>query len=223
MFSFDSHLGWSMSAGPVWVGKGGVAQQKSTVAMRELRRKDGPHWRRLRLKDEAELRRVEPTATASWEDVHSARAWKANFANLKNLANTGVVVPMAILVDGEFVGQMTLGNIQPGSISSGWIGYWIGSAWSGRGVVTAALALAVDHAFGPLGLHRLEATVMEDNHASQAVLRKAGFRVEGLLKRNLHINGRWTDHILMAQTVEDVPYGGRVNDLASRGLIYTEA
>lgn len=211
-----------MSAGPVWVGGGGVAHERNAIALRELRRKDGQQWRQLRIDDEAELRRVEPTVDAAWEDVHGAQGWRANFSNLKALAKAGVVVPMAIVVDGHFAGQMTIGNIQPGRISSGWIGYWIGSRWAGRGVATAALAMAVDHAFGPMGLHRLEATVMEDNPASLAVLRKAGFRIEGHLRKNLHINGRWTDHVLTAQTVEDVPYGGRVNDLVRRGLICME-
>ena len=40
------------------------------------------------------------------------------------------------------------------------------------GVATGALALGMDHAFGPVGLHRLEATVRPENAASRAVLRR---------------------------------------------------
>lgn len=72
------------------------------------------------------------------------------------------------------------------------------------GVATAALALGLDHCFGPVTLHRVEATVRPENGASRAVLSKVGFREEGLLKRYLDVDGAWRDHLLVAMTVEEV-------------------
>ena len=71
-------------------------------------------------------------------------------------------------------------------------------------MATAALALGMDHAFGPVRLHRLEATVRPENAASRAVLAKVGFREEGLLKRYLDVDGAWRDHLLVAITVEEI-------------------
>jgi ribosomal-protein-alanine N-acetyltransferase len=51
-------------------------------------------------------------------------------------------------------------------------------------------------AFGPAGLHRLEAGTLTDNIASQRVLERNGFERIGLAPRYLHIAGRWRDHIL---------------------------
>ena len=43
-----------------------------------------------------------------------------------------------------------------------------------------------------------------ENAASRAVLAKAGFREEGLLKRYLEVDGAWRDHLLVALTVEEL-------------------
>ena len=65
--------------------------------------------------------------------------------------------------------------------------------------------MAVDHSFRVVGLHRLEASVRPENHASRRVVEKLGFRDEGLRRRQLHIDGAWRDHLCYALTVEEVP------------------
>ena len=50
------------------------------------------------------------------------------------------------------------------------------------------------HAFGPLGLHRLEANIQPANAASIALVRRAGFRYEGCSPDFLRIDGDWRDH-----------------------------
>jgi ribosomal-protein-alanine N-acetyltransferase len=70
-----------------------------------------------------------------------------------------------------------------------------------------ALSLAVDHCFGPVGLHRVEANIRPENAASRRVVEKLGFRQEGLHERYLAIDGAYRDHIGYAVTVEDVPEG----------------
>ena len=131
----------------------------------------------------------------------------------------GIAMSLAIEVAGEFAGQLTLSNMQYGTIGNCWIGYWVHSA--GRGAVaTAAVALGTDLAMLGLGLHRVEATVMEDNPASRRVLENTGYRVEGRLQRNLHIDGQWTDHLLVAQTIEELgpglPSGSRPRGVFGR-------
>jgi [ribosomal protein S5]-alanine N-acetyltransferase len=71
-------------------------------------------------------------------------------------------------------------------------------------VIPTALALAGDHALGVLGLHRLEVNIRPENTASLAVVRKLGFRREGLRPHYLHIAGAWRDHVSFALTIEDL-------------------
>lgn len=182
-----------------------VLPDGARLLLRPLLRRDGRDWRQLRLLDEGFLRPVEPTAPTSWEDSHSVAAWRSNLMGLGDAARRGQLVPFVIELDGRFVGQVTLGNIQHGSVSDCWIGYWVHSAAMGRGVATAACALGTDHAFRRVGLHRVTATYLPSNPASGRVLQANGFREEGLMRRNLHIDGQWRDHVFVAQTAEDHP------------------
>ena len=115
--------------------------------------------------------------------------WHSHRVLLRSGARRGEVVPFAITVDGRFAGQVTLGGIQRGALRSGWVGYWVDSRLHGQGVATAAVALTVAHGFGPVGLHRIEATVAPENLASRAVVAHLGFRQEGHLVRYLDIAG----------------------------------
>jgi ribosomal-protein-alanine N-acetyltransferase len=112
-----------------------------------------------------------------------------------------------VTYDGELAGQLTVGGITYGSLCSAHIGYWVDSRVAGRGVMPTAVALAVDHCFRVLGLHRIEVNIRPENTASLRVVEKLGFREEGLRRSFLHISGAWRDHRSFALTVEDVPEG----------------
>lgn len=135
---------------------------------------------------------------------------------LRSAARRGLLLPFAIELDGELAGQLTVGNVVRGALRSAWVGYWVATPLTGGGVATAAVALAVDHCFGPAGLHRVEATVRPENAASRAVLARVGFREEGLLRRYLNVDGQWRDHLLVGLTDDEVP-GSAAAALVRRG------
>ncbi|MGN2635898.1 GNAT family N-acetyltransferase [Nocardia takedensis] len=203
VFRVTPHPGWPAHLGPVRVSAG-------RVSLRPVRLRDATAWSRIRLRDREHLEPWEPTGRGAWEARNHASNWPALWSSLKAEARRGVMIPMAIEVDGHFSGQLTVGNIVRGALCSAWIGYWVAKDLSGQGVATAALALGLDHCFGAVGLHRVEATVRPENLASQAVLRNVGFREEGLLRRYLDVDGAWRDHLLVGLTVEEI--GGTVMD-----------
>jgi [ribosomal protein S5]-alanine N-acetyltransferase len=147
---------------------------------------------------------------------HTVAAWPALCSGLRSEARKGRMLPYVIELDGEFCGQLTIGNVTHGALRSAWIGYWVRKSVTGGGVATAALALGLDHCFGPVMLHRVEATVRPENVASRAVLAKVGFRDEGLLKRYLEVDRAWRDHLLVGITVEEV-YGSVASGLVRSG------
>ncbi|QTA37903.1 GNAT family N-acetyltransferase [Thermosipho ferrireducens] len=51
-------------------------------------------------------------------------------------------------------------------------------------------------------LHRLELTVMTHNKAAIALYRKMGFKIEGLKKHSLFVNGVYVDEYCMAKLLE---------------------
>jgi len=169
-----------------------------------VRLRDASHWSRIRLADRAHLEPWEPVTDVNWEVRHAVSSWPAVCSGLRSEARKGRMLPYVIEVDGEFTGQLTIGNVTHGALRSAWIGYWVASSATGGGVATAALALGLDHCFGPVMLHRVEATVRPENAASRAVLAKVGFREEGLLRQYLEVDGAWRDHLLVAITVDEL-------------------
>lgn len=191
------HPGWPAAVGPLRVRAG-------VVRLRPVRMRDAAQWSRIRIADRQYLEPWEPTAEMDWPVRHAVSAWPSVCSGLRAEARRGRMLPYIIELDGQFAGQLTVGNVTHGALRSAWIGYWVHSVLTGGGVATGALALGLDHCFGPVMLHRVEATVRPENTASRKVLAKAGFREEGLLRRYLDVDGGWRDHLLVAMTVEEV-------------------
>lgn len=194
------HPGWPAKLGPIGVPAG-------ELSLRPVKLRDAQAWSWIRIRDRDYLQEWEPTGTGSWDDRNAPLSWPSQWSTLRGLARRGQCLPFTIQVDGVFVGQLTLGNVIRASLRSAWVGYWVSAELAGGGVATGAVALAVDHAFGPAQLHRLEATVRPENHASIRVLEKAGFRHEGLFRRYLNVAGDWRDHLCYALTREELTTG----------------
>ena len=209
-----AHPGWPTPVGPLRVPAG-------YVRLRPVRLRDAAQWSRTRVSERDKLEPWEPTAELDWIARHTVSAWPANYSGLRAEARKGRMLPYVIEVDGQFCGQLTIGNVAHGALRSAWIGYWVASEVTGRGVATGALALGLDHCFGPVMLHRVEATVRPENAASRRVLEKVGFREEGLLKRYLDVDGAWRDHLLVAITAEEIE-GSAVARLVHHGLAHRD-
>jgi [ribosomal protein S5]-alanine N-acetyltransferase len=95
---------------------------------------------------------------------------------------------------GRLAGYVNISNIVRGALQSGYLGYAGFASHAGRGLMTEGLRAVISHAFGELGLHRLEANIQPGNAPSLAVVRKLGFRREGYSRDYLFIDGQWRDH-----------------------------
>lgn len=195
---------------------GPIPSRAGEVALRPLLRSDADAWCSIRIRDEQYLRPWDVTSPLTWQRRHTRGEWRRHRTQLRAATLRREALAFAIVVDEKFAGQVTFGGIQRGALQSGWVGYWVDSRLHGRGVATAAVALAVDHAFASEGLHRVEATIAPANLASQKVVAHLHFRQEGLLRRYLDIDGGWRDHLLFALTAGEVP-GGLVASLDHSG------
>lgn len=101
---------------------------------------------------------------------------------------------------------------------SAFLGYHGMLGFTGRGLMTEAVWLAVAHAFGPLGLHRVEANIQPANTRSIALVKRLGFRLEGFSPRYLRIDGDWRDHERWALLADERGAGGGEAMEQSRGL-----
>ena len=100
----------------------------------------------------------------------------------------------------EIVGIINLNEIVRGSFLSANVSYYVSSDHYGKGYMTEALKLVVKFAFENIGLHRVEAAIQPDNQPSINLVKRCGFRYEGLAKDLLFINGKWRDHERWAVT-----------------------
>jgi len=190
-----------------------VALTAGDVRLRPLRRSDQRTWMALRAQNAAWL---EPWDATSPVPVRGPRPSFGEFVrSLSSQARSGGSLPFAVEHEGLLVGQLTVTGIMYGSLRSGSIGYWVSQHVAGRGIIPTAVALATDHCFGVLGLHRVEVNIRPENAPSLRVVAKLGFRDEGLRERYLHIGDEWCDHRSFALTTEDVP-GGLLNRWCGR-------
>ncbi len=96
--------------------------------------------------------------------------------------------------EGSVVGVLTLSQIARGGFQSAYLGFYGTINQVGRGHMTAAVRATLDYAFGVLDLHRVEANVQPANLRSLALIKRVGFRKEGLSPKYLSIGGQWCDH-----------------------------
>ncbi len=172
-----------------------------------MRRRDAAEWSRIRVANEDWLRPWEPSGSLPWEARHTPTAYRAMRRALAERARLGTSLPFALRVEGRLAGQVTIDNVVRGALRSGYLGYWIDRSVAGRGMASLAVALVCDHAFGEVGLHRVQADIRPENLPSQRLVERLGFRQEGLLRRYLDIDGDWRDHRIFALNVEEVGAG----------------
>ena len=177
------------------------------MELHPLRRRDAAEWSRLRQANESWLSPWEPSHGMPWAARHTPAAYRAMRRAVTRRARLGTSLPFAVRVEGRLAGQVTLDNVVRGALRSGYLGYWIDREVAGRGMASLAVALVCDHAFGEVGLHRVEADIRPENLPSRRLVERLGFRQEGLLRRYLDIDGEWRDHLAYALLAEDLPGG----------------
>ncbi|WP_243118315.1 GNAT family N-acetyltransferase [Actinomyces wuliandei] len=193
----------------------GLVRGAGVVCLRELRPGDEEEWLRLRLSEAGRLASWEATCPpGAQEDLPEFPDYVRQQARH---ARQGRAMPFALEVDGVLAGQVSADPIQWGSVRSAQVGYWIASAYEGRGVMRLAVAMVVDHLMGAqVGLHRVEVNVRPGNRRSIALCRALGLREEGLRRAFMHIAGDWADHVSFAVLSEELGGAGMVARLEAR-------
>lgn len=180
------------------------------LSLRPIRYRDRHEWMAVRRRN---ARWLEPWEASNPAPGGYLPAFSEMVRSLKHQARMAMALPWVIteLQPGRpkpaLIGQLTVSGITWGSAMSATLGYWVDEACAGRGIAPTAVAMATDHCFQTLGLHRMEINIRPENRASLRVVEKLGFRDEGLRPRYLHINGAWADHRSFALTAEEVPGG----------------
>ncbi len=197
-----------------------VTLECGDIILRPVRHRDKKVW--------SEVRRRNFDWLAPWEASSPAPGvhlptFSGMVRALNEQARAATALPFIIAERGpgsaapQLIGQLTVSSISWGSAMMATLGYWVDHDRAGRGIAPTAVAMATDHCFRSLGLHRMEINIRPENGPSLRVVEKLGFRDEGLRPRYLHINGQWADHRSFALTAEEVPGGLLPRWLRERG------
>lgn len=171
------------------------------VGLRPFRLADGPEFT-ARVRESRALHRpwLFPPATVEEYEPFATRLTEDG-------ARAGFLV--CERETGALAGFVNVNNIVHGAFRCGALGYGAFAHAAGRGLMREALALVLAHAFAPpgpddggLGLHRLEANIQPANAPSIALVRGAGFRLEGYSPDFLCVDGAWRDHERWAITAD---------------------
>jgi ribosomal-protein-alanine N-acetyltransferase len=196
-----------------------VTLESGDLLLRPIRYRDKQEWTEVRSRNSEWL--------APWEASNPAPGgalpnYRQMVASLNAQARQATALPFVIAErmpgfrEPRIVGQLTVSSITWGSAMMATLGYWVDQDRAGRGIAPTAVAMATDHCFRQLGLHRMEINIRPENRPSLRVVEKLGFRDEGYRLRYLHINGSWADHRSFALTSEEVPEGLLTTWLRSR-------
>lgn len=155
------------------------------VRLRRVRARDGDEFLdRARASRKLHGRWVAPPSDPEAFAAYLHRSQSADYESLL----------MCRKQDGAIAGVFNISQIFYGPLRSAYVGYYAFEPLAGKGYMGEGIRLVIRYAFGPLRLHRLEANVQPGNEASVALVKDAGFRLEGFSPRYLKIAGRWRDH-----------------------------
>lgn len=117
---------------------------------------------------------------------------------LASATNQSTESHYAIESDGEAIGGIGVRLKEDVERHVAELGYWLGEPFWGRGIMTEAVIAITEFAIREFLLHRIEAWVFEWNATSARVLEKAGFQLEGILRRSAIKHGKIIDRKLYA-------------------------
>lgn len=120
---------------------------------------------------------------------------------------SGDALNLAIVVDGTIVGGTGFNRIEQ-QHRAGEIGYWLGEAHGGRGVMTRSAAALTNFGFEMLGLHRIEIRADAANVRSRAVPERLGYTLEPTLRDHRLHRDEFIDTVIYAMLEGDWPREG---------------
>lgn len=88
------------------------------------------------------------------------------------------------------------------------IGFVLHPSQHGKGLAADAVRTVLAWAFGPMGLHRVEADVEPPNAPSLRLLERVGFQREGLFRERWWTRGRWADSVMLGLLADDFGASG---------------
>lgn len=76
------------------------------------------------------------------------------------------------------------------------VGYWLGSSYTGQGIMTSSVRRLLAYSFNELALNRVEIRCATENHKSRSIPERLGFTEEGRIREGEWLYDHYVDHIV---------------------------
>jgi RimJ/RimL family protein N-acetyltransferase len=83
------------------------------------------------------------------------------------------------------------------------IGYWLAEPFWNKGIISKAVSTFCGYLFNNHNFNHLTASIYEGNDASMKVIQKAGFVLEGVLRKNVYKENKFLDQYIYGLLKED--------------------
>jgi ribosomal-protein-serine acetyltransferase len=83
------------------------------------------------------------------------------------------------------------------------LGYWLGTGYVGKGIITKACKKLIEVCFNELGMNRVEIRCGTGNRKSAAIPERLGFKKEGVIRQGEFVNDRFIDLTVYAMLKEE--------------------
>ena len=131
--------------------------------------------------------------------INHARSWiKENLKQQKK--KTPEQINWAIVIHNKVVGGIGFAKLyQQNQHHKAELGYWLSQIHWGKGITSKALKMVVAYGFKKLKFKRIYTSVVKPNKASAKVLKKNGFKIEGICKKSILKDGIYHDELIFAK------------------------
>jgi ribosomal-protein-alanine N-acetyltransferase len=113
------------------------------------------------------------------------------------LSNENIIC-RAVIVNNEAIGSIGITLKNDIYRKSAELGYWLAEEYWRKGIMTEAVKMICNEAFKKYDICRIFAEPLSENKGSRRVLEKAGFVLEGILKKSVYKNGKIADSCIYA-------------------------
>ena len=121
--------------------------------------------------------------------------------DIKN--STGFTLYLTEKKTGLIIGRVVAFGMLGGNCSFCMLGYKLDRDWQHQGYMHEALSEVINILFDEMDMHRIEIYILPKNEKSINVVKRLGFKQEGVAEKYMRIFGRWEDHLRFVMLRED--------------------
>jgi ribosomal-protein-serine acetyltransferase len=138
-------------------------------------------------------------------ELASTRDAEAHLEMASERAKKGEIYEWHLFVESTLCGAIRVKDIDHFDRKAK-VGYFIGSHFQGKGIVTSSVRTVLAYCFESLNLNRMELRCAADNKQSMRVAERLGFTREGLLRQDEFLNGVFVDQHLYSLLRDEFKY-----------------